>query len=192
VSGKILNVKRKGQSLSLRIVASLALVFLFAAPLSAQEEGSTSSPELSIGSLSELADKRRALLIIKRAAIVDARGGVNSLIEEALKSDPRLSRRYRLTYNIIAGKLNRFMKKYKSISAAQRIEEADYVIFFNLLEYRRPLGIPHPFGELYVIANAQPGARGGPRLVWKSRKARWAEDAMDELLDELKLLRKES
>lgn len=188
MSGEILNVKRKGQSLSLKVLASLALVFLFAPALAAQDT-SASSPGVSVGSISELANKRRALLIIKRAAVLDARGGVNSMIEEALKSDPRLSRRHRLTYNIIAGKLNRFMRKYKSISAVGRIEEADYVIFFNLLEYRRPLGIPHPFGELFVIVNPQPGERSGARLVWKSRKAQWAEDAIDELLDELKSLR---
>jgi hypothetical protein len=172
----------------LNVLASLALVFLSAASLSAQDN-SASLPEVSIGSISELAHKRRALLLIKRSAIVDARGGINSIIEDALESDPRLSRRYRLTYNVIADKLNKFMRKYKSMSAARTIEEADYVIFFNLLEYRRPLGIPHPFGELFVIVNPQPGVSGGPRLVWKSRKAQWAEDALDELLDELKLIR---
>lgn len=189
MSGKILKVKREEQSLRLKLVASLALVFLLAAPLAAQGDSPSSSSELSIGSISELINKRRALLLIKRSAIVDARGGINSMIEEALKSDPRMSRRYRLTYNIIAGKLNKFMRKYKTMSAARTMEEADYVIFFNLLEYRRPLGIPHPFGELFVIANPRTGAQGGPRLVWKSRKAQWAEDAVDELLDDLKLVR---
>ncbi len=182
-------MKRKGQSLILRIAAFAALVLLCVPSLMAQEVVADSSAEVTTGTLSELTGKRRALLLIKRAAIVDARDGQSALIKDALKSDPRLSRRYRMTYNIFVKKLNKFMRKYKTISAVGTMEDADYVIFFNLLEYRRPLGFPHPFGELYVIANPQPGARGGPRLVWKSRKARWAEDALDELLDDLKLIR---
>lgn len=166
----------------------MALVFLFALSLAAQDNPASVS-EPSIGSISELAHKRRALLIIRRAAILDVRGGLNSMIEDALESDPRMSRRYRLTYNLLAGKLNKFMRKYKSISAVRTMEEADYVIFFNLLEYRRPLGIPHPFGELFVIVKPEPGTRAAPRLVWKSRKAQWAEDAMDDLLDDLKSIR---
>lgn len=111
------------------------------------------------------------------------------MIEEALKSDPRQSRRYRLAFGTIAGKLNKFIRKYKSITAVDSVEESDYVIFFNLLEYRRPLGVPYPYGELFVIVNPQPGAQGGPRVVWKSKKPEWAEDAVDELLDEMRLLR---
>jgi hypothetical protein len=181
-------VKRTGQSFTLNIVASLALLCFFAIELRAQN-GGASNPERPVGSISELAHKRRILLLIKRAAVLDARGGLNSLIEEALKTDPRLSRRYRLAYNTIAAKLNKFMRKYKSLSAVGNLEDADYVIFFNLLEYRRPLGSPYPYGELFVIVNPQPGAQGGPRVVWKSRKAQWAEDAVDEFLDELKMMR---
>lgn len=181
-------MKREGQRFIFNLLASLALLFFFAAATSAQNSA-VSIPEQSIGSIAELANKHRALLLIKRAAVIDARGGFNSIIEEALKSDPRLSRRYRLAYNTIAGKLNKFMKRYRSISAVGNINDADYVIFFNLLEYRRPLGVPYAFGELFVIVNPQPGASGGPRVVWKSRKAQWAEDAVDELLDDLRLIR---
>jgi hypothetical protein len=180
-------VKRRGQSFTVRLLASLALLFLFAINLQAQN-GASSNAEQPIGSINEIAHKRRALLLVRRAAVVDARGGTSAMIEEALKSDPRQSRRYRLAFGTIAAKLNKFIRKYKSLSAVGSLEEADYVIFFNLLEYRRPLGVPYPYGELFVIVNPQPGAQGGPRVVWKSRNAQWAEDAVDELLDELKLM----
>jgi hypothetical protein len=181
-------VKRKGQSFTVNLLASVALLFLFSINLQAQN-GAAASTERPIGSISEIAHKRRALLLVKRAGVVDARGGISAVIEEALKSDPRQSRRYRLAFATIASKLNKFIRKYKSLTPVERLEEADYVIFFNLLEYRRPLGVPYPYGELFVIVNPQPGAQGGPRVVWKSRKAQWAEDAVDELLDELRLMR---
>lgn len=109
------------------------------------------------------------------------------MIEEVLKSDPRPNRRYRSAYNTIAGKLNKFMSRYKSMSAVWRIEEADYIIFFNLLEYRWPLGSPYPYGELFVIVKAQPGAR----VIWKSKKVQWAGDAADDLIKDLRLLQGE-
>lgn len=184
-------MKRKGQSFTLHLLAALALLFLFVPNVPAQN-GAASNPERPVSSISEIAHKRRALLLVRRASVVDARGGLNAMIEEALRSDPRQSRRYRLAFGTIAGKLNKFIRKYKSISAVGSLEEADYVIFFNLLEYRRPLGVPYPYGELFVIVNPQPGAQGGPRVVWKSRKAQWAEDAVDELIDQLKLMRGEN
>lgn len=116
--------------------------------------------------------------------MVDASGGSNSMIAEVLKSDPRPSRRYRSAYNTIAGKLNKFMKKHQSMSAVGRIEEADYIIFFNLLEYRWPLGSPYPYGELFVIVKSQPEAR----VIWKSKKVQWAGDAADDLINDLRLL----
>lgn len=183
-----MDVKREGQSFTVKLLASVALLLLFAVNLQAQN-GATASREQPVGSISEIAHKRRALLLVRRAGVIDARGGTSALIEEALKSDPRQSRRYRLAFATIASKLNKFIRKYKSLTAVGSLEEADYVIFFNLLEYRRPLGVPYPYGELFVILKPPPGATGEPRVVWKTRKAQWAEDAVDELLDELKLMR---
>lgn len=169
----------------LKIPASLTLLLLFANAISAQDNSAPATQ--SYNSLSEIANKRNALLMIKRASVLDASGGRSSLIEEALKYDPRQSRRYRSAYNVIAGKLNKFMRKHSSMSAVGSVEEADYIIFFNLLEYRRPLGVPHPYGELFVIMlNSQAGAR----VIWKSKKVQWAGDAADDLINDLRALQR--
>jgi hypothetical protein len=181
-------VSRKGHRVVPEILASVALLFLFANFISAQNGSASSAPPYN--SLFEIADKSRVLLLVRRTSVVDVSGKSNSMIEEVLKSDPRQSRRYRLAYNTIAGKLNKYMKKYKSISAVGRIEEADYIIFFNLLEYRWPLGYPYPYGELFVIVNSEAGGGSGPRIVWKSKKVQWAGDAADDLLDDLRSLQK--
>lgn len=182
-------MSRKGHRAVSEILASVALFFLFANVISAQNSSASSAPPYN--SLYEIADKSRILLLVRKTSVIDVSGGRNSMIEEVLKTDPRQSRRYRSAYNTIAGKLNKYMKKHKSISAVGRIEEADYIIFFNLLEYRWPLGSPYPYGELYVIVNFEPGERNGPRVIWKSKKVQWAGDAADDLIDDLRALQKQ-
>ncbi|HEY0003256.1 MAG TPA: hypothetical protein VGB17_00500 [Pyrinomonadaceae bacterium] len=190
---RVLKVKVGWQSPILKILASPALIFCLAVLVQAQNgAASTASSAQPAGSLSEIAGKTRALLIIKRVAVVDASGSHSSIIEEALKTDPRQSRRYRLAYSALGQKLNKYIRKYRSMSAVEQLEEADYIIFFNLLEYRWPLGIPHPYGELYVILNPPPGGKSGPRIIWKSRKVLWAGDAVGDLIKDLKLTRGEN
>ena len=182
----ILNVKRKEQSFILNCLAPGTLLLLLAVIASAQSGSTSLSSSQPSGSLSEIVNKRWAFLLVKRVAVVDASNERNSIIEEALKSDLRPNRRYRAAYNTIADKLNKFMKKYGNMSAVGEINGADYIIFFNLLEYRWPLGTPYPYGELYVIVRPEPGTQGKPRVVWKSKKVMWAADAADDLIDELK------
>jgi hypothetical protein len=167
--------------LFIKILASLTWLLLFAGAISAQDNSATATQ--SYNSLSEIAGKRNALLLIKKASILEASGGSSSMIEEVLKYDPRQSRRYRSAYNVIAGKLNKFMRKHKGMSAVGSIGEADYIIFFNLLEYRRPLGIPHPYGELFIIMLT---SQTKARIVWKSKKVQWAGDAADDLINDLR------
>jgi hypothetical protein len=180
-----LAVERERLRFMLNVVASVGLLFISAAAVAAQNNASVTAPVN--GSLSELVDKHRVLLLVKRSAIVDVRGGQSALIEEALRPDTRpMVRRYRMAFNTIAHKLNKFLKKRRNMSAVERVEEADFVVFFNLLEYRWPLGTPYPYGELFVIVKPEAGARA--RVVWKSKKVKWAGDAVDDLMDDLKLI----
>lgn len=174
--------------MSLEILASVALLFLLAHVVSAQDVSASSPSELSYGSLSELAHKHRALLLVKRAAIVDVHGGPGAMIDEALKADPRQSRRYRLAYGAIARRLNQFIRSSRKIRAVERVDDADFIIFFNLLEYRRPLGVPYSYGELFVILNSEPDAQSGRRVVWKSKKIEEAGDAASDLINDLRLV----
>ena len=141
------------------------------------------------GSLAELKNRRRVLLLVRRSAVVDSRGGAETLLKEAYADGAPL--RYPRIYNLLAQHLNRYMNKYQSISAATSVPDAEFIIFFNLLEFRRPLGRPYPYGELFVILNdTENGHR--PRVVWKTRKSpMWVEDAVKDLIRDLRTVRGE-
>jgi hypothetical protein len=139
--------------------------------------------------LAEVREKRRALLLVFRSGVIDTTDNDRAMIEFALKADPQ-NRRYRLAYEQIASKLNRYIRKYKSMTAAAQLSDSDYVIFFNVLEYRRILNATYPYGELFVIVKGD-AAQTRPHVVWKSKKIQWAGDAVDDLIKDLKSIRGE-
>ena len=141
-------------------------------------------------SLAEVRSKKRALLLVFRSGVIDTDDNDRAIIEFALKADPQ-SKRYRLTYDTIAQRLNRYINKYKSMSAATQLSDADYIVFFNLLEYRRILNATYPYGELFVIVKGDPSAQQPPRVIWKSKKVQWAGDAVRDLIKEFRVLRRE-
>jgi hypothetical protein len=77
------------------------------------------------------------------------------------------------------------------LSAVQHLAEADYIIYFNLLEYRRTINGIYPYGELYVIRNQRADNSLAPRIVWRTEKAMWAEDAVKQFIKALKKVRGE-
>jgi hypothetical protein len=134
-------------------------------------------------------EKKRALLLVLRSGVIDTTDSDRAMIEFALKADPQ-NRRYRLAYETIASKLNNYIRKYKSMTAAAQLNDADYIIFFNLLEYRRILNTTYPYGELFVIVKGT-AAETRPHVVWKSKKIQWAGDAVNNLIKDLKSIRGE-
>lgn len=137
------------------------------------------------GSLAELKNRRRVLLLVRRSSVVDSRGGTESLLKEAYAGE---SFRYPRIYNLLAHHLNGYMNKYHSITSVMSARDAEFIVFFSLLEYRRLLGRVYPYGELFVILNDQ--AR--PRVVWKTHKSPlWVEDAVKDLIRDLKTVRGE-
>jgi hypothetical protein len=144
------------------------------------------------GSLVDLRNGRRVILMVRRGAVIDTRGQAKAIINEAYRGDPDARLRYPRLFNALARKLNNYMKKYGTITAVKNVADTDFIIFFNLLEYRRPLGYPYPYGELFVIFNDRLGG-GPPRIVWKMRKSpMWAEDAIEDFINDLKSVRGES
>lgn len=150
-----------------------------------------SEPDIVQGSLHELKGKRAVLLVIAKSETVDAREPARSIIEAAYKTTLKQSQRFRFTYNTLAKKLNGYMKKHGSMTAVERAGEADFIVFFNVLEYRRSLGVYYAYGETYVISNHPPSSGNPPRILWKSRKVMWAEDSVKELIRDLKAARGE-
>ena len=170
----------------MKAVAPILLLFLLYLPTAAQE------PLGDGNSLAEVRDKRNVLLVVFKSRVLDITDRERAIIEDVLKADPNPKGRYRWVYGQIAAKLNKYAKKYRSLSAASDLSEADYVIFFNVVEFRRILNTIYPYGELFVIVKGSPETLTPPRVVWKARKVLFAEDAIGDLIKDLKAIRGET
>ena len=168
-------------------VFPIVLVLLCCVCASAQE----TVDEAHVNSLAELRDKRSALLVVFKSRVIDASDRDSAIIQDVLKADPHPKGRYRWVYAQLAKKLNKYIRKYESLTAAKELAEADYVIFFNVVEFRRVLNTPYPFGELFVIVKGSPETLTPPRVVWRAKKMLFAEDAISAFIRDLKALRGE-
>ena len=143
------------------------------------------------GSLYEIADKQRTILMVKRIDVIDARDDAKAALDEALRGDPHLRRGHGLAYNTIAKKLNDYIKDYNSLTSVREREEADFIILFNLIEYRYVLGVYYPYGDLFVISTPHGTNQSPPSVVWRSRKPQFADDAISNFIKDLKKVRGE-
>lgn len=171
-------------------VALLFVVLVYATVSAKPVEVQNGSRQAS--ALHEVRDKRRALLLVFRSNVVDANGGDKAIIDQVLKADPIPKGRQAWVYGQLARKLNGYIRKYRSLTPAHDLEDADFVISFNLIEYRRILNTIYPYGELFVIAKGSPEAKTPPKIVWRAKKIVWAADAIGDLIKELKTLRGET
>jgi hypothetical protein len=142
-------------------------------------------------SLAEVRDKRRALLVVFRSRVIDASGNERAILEDVLKANPRPKGRFRWVHTQLARKLDKYMEKYQSVLPAESLADADYVIYFNVVEFRRILDTVYPYGELFVIVKGSPEQLKPPRVVWRANKVLFAEDAIGNLIKELKAIRGE-
>jgi hypothetical protein len=169
---------------------ALVLVICFSAM--AQAPATEGAPVATTNSLSEVRDMRNALLVVFKSRVIDVSDRERAIIQDVLKADPIPQGRYRWVYTQLARKLNKYIRKYRSLSAATELAEADYVIFFNVVEFRRILYTYYPYGELFVIVKGSPEKLKPPRIVWRARKMLIADDAIGELIKDLKTARGES
>lgn len=160
------------------------------AAVPAPASGSADDDQTFEGSLAEVKDKQLVFLVAARSRVVDVRGPDPAALLEAL-GDGRV-RTHAYPYTVIARKLNEFIRKGRGMTAARSAAEADYVIYFNVLEYRRTINGVYPYGELFVILKRDSGGKPQPpRIVWRTRRPTWAEDAAKEFLKELRRARGE-
>ena len=171
-----------------RILVLAFLVLTHWHPVMPQEP----PPNNRNSALVELRDKKRALLMVFRAGVLDASNNERAIIDQVLKADPEPKGRNRWAYGQIANKLNSYIRKYRSLTAAHELSDADYVIYFNLIEFRRILNVTYPYGELFVIVKGSPETQTPPRVIWKAKKVLWAGDAINDLIKDLKNVRGES
>ena len=170
----------------MRVLAPALLVLFFCFSAAAQ------TPDFVEGnSLEEVRDKRNAILIVFKSRVIDASDRERAIIDDVLRADPVPKGRYRWVYTQLARKLNKYINKYRSLNAASGLSDADYVIFFNVVEFRRILNTAYPFGELFVIVKGSPEELKPPRVVWRAKKVLVAEDAIGDLIKDLKAVRGE-
>jgi hypothetical protein len=180
--------------IKLSTVAVLAVLFGCAVTEALAQNPRTVTPlprTETDSSLAELREKRTAMLVVLRTGIVDASDNERAIIDMVLRADPIPRGRFQWVYGTISKKLNRYIQKYGSLNATTNLTDADFVIFFNLLEYRRILDSTYPFGELFVIVKGAPELYIPPRIVWRSRKVLYSADAIGDFIRELKLVRGE-
>jgi hypothetical protein len=175
----------------MKAVAPILLLFLVCFSVTAQEPLGDSEL-IAANSLSEVRDKQSALLVVFKSRVIDVNNRERAIIEDVLKANPAPTGRYRWVYSQLARKLNKYIRKYKSLRAASELSDADYVIYFNLVEYRKVLNTIYPYGELFVIVKGSPETLKPPRVVWKAKKMLFADDAIGDLIRDLKAIRGES
>lgn len=173
------------------LILLVALVLTTCVSAVAQDSSARLQSARAISSLAEVRDMRRVLLVVFRSRVVDASGNERAIIEDVLKADPRPKGRFRWVHMQIARKLDKYKDKYRSLSAAEGLADADYVIYFNVVEFRRILDTVYPYGELFVIVKGTPEQLKPPRVVWRAHKVLFAEDAIGNLIKELKAVRGE-
>jgi hypothetical protein len=170
----------------MKVLTPTLLLFVLSICATAQ------APVDDTNSLAEVRDKHSALLVVFKSRVLDVTDREGAIIDDVLKADPNPQGRYRWVYSQLARKLNKYIHKYKSLRAASELSNADYVIFFNVVEFRRILNNPYPYGELFVIVKGSPEKLKPPRVVWRARKVLYAEDAIGDLIRDLKAVRGES
>ena len=175
----------------MKAVFPILLVLLICFSAAAQQPVGESAPAES-NSLADVRDMQSALLVVFKSRVIDVTDRERAIIQDVLKADPKPTGRYRWVYTQIAKKLNNYIKKYKSLNAASDLSDADYVIYFNVVEFRRILYSYYAYGELFVIVKGSPEKLKAPRVVWRTSKLQYAEDAIGSLIKDLKTLRGES
>jgi len=167
------------------LLACVMLVACFT--VAAQETG----PSNHVSSLSELRDKQRALLVVFKSRVIDVSNAEGAIIDDVLKGARTPRGRYAWVYNDLANKLNKYINKHNSMLPARNLAEAEYVIFFNVVEFRRILNAMYPYGELFVIVKGSPQEHKPPRVIWRAKKVLVATDAIGDLIKDLKTFRGE-
>ena len=170
----------------MKVLTPTLLLFVLCLSATAQ------APVDDTNSLEEVRDKHSALLVVFKSRVLDVSDRERAIIDDVLKADPNPTGRYRWVYSQLARKLNKYIHKYKSLTAASELSDADYVIFFNVVEFRTILNTRYPYGELFVIVKGSPETLKPPRVVWRARKVLYAEDAIGDLIRDLKAVRGES
>jgi hypothetical protein len=147
------------------------------------------------GSLEEIRDKRAMMLIVGRSFAVDARTPAEVSAEDVRTAlETTRVRKTLSAYRLIANKLNKYIRKYRSMTSVETRGDADFLVVFKIMQEHRSLidGQPFTYGKLFVVVAGGDGKWSRPRLIWQSKgEMSLAEDAAGALVKALKAMRGE-
>ena len=173
------------------LLCALALCAAAAARVPAQSTPDDGESGVLRGELSEIRDKRRALLIVNRSYAVDTRGSLRSVVEEVFAKPGRIGLRQEYAHDLVARKLERYEREHGGLQLVETLEEADFVIVYKVVALHRSFSEDEPFvyGEMFVFLNRTPG-RPQPALLWRSKGDHVSPgEAVGEFVKSLKAVR---
>ena len=187
---KVFVARKKQMHHAARIPLLLALTLSCAvASVRSQERRSFDvSAGPARGSLMDIKDKRRMLLMASRSYVIDSRGSARSVLNEIYKIEQSAHPpRHVAAINIIAKQLNKYIRKYHSMRSVERVVEADFIIVFKVVRDQRFF----IEGEMFVIKNPT-REDPHPRIVWQTKNDRASpEGAVKAFIKGLKIVRGE-
>jgi hypothetical protein len=175
--------------------AALALSLCLCGTAMARGQGKAAdSDEFEYGRLEELREKRTLMLLVSRSLSVDARAPskVSAADVRAALDNPR-ARPAPGAYSVIASRLNKYIREYKSMTSVETRPDPEVFIVFKIMRERPSFIASRPFsyGKMFVIIRGD-GERVKPRIVWESEgEMTLAEDAAGAFIKALKSVRGE-
>lgn len=150
--------------------ALLCALALCAAAAGAAAQSAADDGEVPRGELSEIRDRRRALVVVSRSYSVDTRGSLRGVFEEVFEKPARAVLRHEYAYELVARRLERYEREYGGLEIVETLEEADFVIVYKVVALHRSFSEDEPFvyGEMFVFLNRAPG-RPQPALLWRTK-----------------------
>ena len=166
MSGVTAKMKRRA-FLILTLFAPLAAVSPRAR--AAAQGGEARGTEVVRGRLEDVRGRRLVALLVSRSLLLDVRDPAATAFEDYRRAlagappspHPRAARR-------VAEKINKYIRKYRMMTAAESYAEADLVVVFKVTGQHASAipGDPYIWGKMYVLAV---GTDRAPRLVWESK-----------------------
>jgi hypothetical protein len=154
-----------------RSLLAASLLLLARAGSPAQEAAQAPPADAPRGSLADISQRRRVALLVTRTRTVDARGPTVVAVESYRQAvEGAVPPAHPAGHHAAARRLNKYIRKYRSMSAVRTYAQADFVLVFNVLRVRSSFipDEPYIFGKLYVIARGS-AADPRPRIVWESK-----------------------
>jgi len=150
--------------------ALLCCALALCAAAGAAAQSAADDGEVPRGELSEIRDRRRALVVVSRSYSVDTRGPLRGVFEEVFEKPARAVLRHEYAYELVARRLERYEREYGGLEIVETLEEADFVIVYKVVALHRSFSEDEPFvyGELFVFLNRAP-ERPQPALLWRTK-----------------------